>query len=69
MSEQEVTVENKEVENNKIDGVTPKTISQLSKEKEIAIKEITEEFSGDFPSWISEQMMEAIMNKKENRSI
>ena len=64
MSDKELADENKEIENNKTDGVTPKTISQLSKVKEIAGGEI-EEFNGDFSSWVSEQMMEAIINKKK----
>ena len=68
MSEQETKTENKEIQENKIEGVSPKTISQLSKEKEIAIGEIEEEFNDDFSSWISEKMLEDIINKKENRS-
>lgn len=65
----EIEENNKEVEENKIECVSPKAISQLSKEKEIAIGEIKDEFNVGFQSWVSEQMMEAIMNKKENRSI
>ena len=66
----EIVEEVKEEPKAEISKVTPKTISQLSKEKEITIGEIKGEFSEDvdFKSWLNENLMAALMNKKENRS-